>query len=302
MSARFTRRAKALTFGGLATLGLAVVAQLAVTPAATSADSYTVPLHQDTPITNSGYGDKGDCTGSPAQWGWHFVLPSNDSSFVTLTTTFENAGTIVTTVFGPPSAQHAYVYTATDDTLQSASAEVSGGDVDWFNLSHVCTGTTVEETPSPSPSETVSETPSATPSETVSETPSATPSETVSETPSATPSETVSETPSSTPSETVSETPTPEVSDTQIVTESPSESESPEVLPTEITKSATPSASVKGEKVVKPVVSPTRLPSTGTPFPVLTLVLLGVGLMAAGVISTVAGEPRTAGTTPRHRR
>ena len=298
MSARFTRRAKALTFGGLATLGLAVVAQLAVTPAATSADSYTVPLHQDTPITNSGYGDKGDCPESPAQWGWHFVLPGNDTSFVKLTLTFEDAGQVVVDTFGPPTAQHAYAYTATDDTLVSATAEVTGGEVDWFNLSHVCTGTTVEETPSPSPSESVSETPSATPSETVSETPSSTPSETVSESPSESPSETVSES----PSETVSETPSPEVSETQIVTESPSASESAEVLPTEITKSATPSASVKGEKVVKPVVSPTRLPSTGTPFPVLTLVLLGVGLMAAGVVTTVAGEPRTSGTTPRHRR
>ncbi len=300
MSARFTRRAKALTFGGLATLGLAVLAQLAVTPAATSLDTYTVPLHQDTPITNSGYGDKGDCPESPAQWGWHFVLPGNDTSFVKLTVTFENAGEVVVTTFGPPTAQHAYVYTSTDDTLKSATAEVTGGEVDWFNLSHVCTGTTVQETPSPSPSETVSETPSATPSETVSESPSESPSETVSESPSESPSETVSETPSSTPSETVSETPSPEVSETQIVTSSPSESV--EVLPTEITKSATPSASVKGEKVVRPAVGPTRLPSTGTPFPVLTLVLLGVGLLAAGVVTTVAGEPRTAGTTPRHRR
>jgi hypothetical protein len=318
---RFTRRARLLTLGGLATIGLAAAAQLAVSPAAVSADTYTVPLHQDTPIQNSGYGEQGDCSGSPAQWGWHFVLPTNDSDFVTVTTTFETAGEIVTQI-DPPS-KHAYVYTATDDTLVSASAEVTGGEAEFFNLSHVCAGGTTE-TPSPTPSETVSETPSETPSETVSETPSETPSETVSETPSETPSETVSETPSETPSETVSETPSETPSET--VSETPSEtpsatvsatviestppvSESPTesatVLPTVIessTPAATVSATVEGVKSEQPSVIGTRLPRTGTPVPIALLLLMGFGLIAAGVVTMVAGETRTAGTGARHRR
>jgi hypothetical protein len=298
----FTRRARYLTFAGLATLGLAVVAQLSVTPAATSAETYTVPLHQDTPIQNSGYGDKGDCPGSPAEWGWHFVLPGSDASFVTLTTTFENAGEIVTTTFGPPTDQHAYVYTPTDDTLVSATAEVTGGDVTFFNLSHVCAGGGTESA-SPTPSVTPSETPSATPSETPSETPSATPSETPSETPSATVSATETTVAPTTeaPSQTPSETPTAEVSATETVTATPSGTA--EVLPTKFTRSPSASASVQGVKIVKPpVVAPSRLPTTGTPFPVAVLVLLGVGMVAAGVVTTVAGEPRTAAANGRHRR
>jgi hypothetical protein len=308
MSASFTKRARYLTVGGLATLALGVAAQLAVVPGASSVATTTLPLHQSTPITNSGFGEKGDCDGSPADWGWHFVVSGNDTHFVKVTTTFEDAGTIVTTVFGPPSDKHAYVYTSTDDTLLSASAEVTGADDKTnFVLSHTCAGGE-NETPTPTPSETVSETPSATPSETVSETPSSTPSETVSETPSSTPSETVSETPSSTPSETVSETPSESVAPTESESVSPTETSTPsttpseEVLPTRFTNlpsetveaTETPAPSVSGVKVVRPG----ALPSTGTPFPVGLLLLLGVGMVVGGMVLTVTGEP----VAGKHRR
>ena len=68
------------------------------------------------------------------------------------------------------------------------------------------------------------------------------------------------------------------------------------------TERLTISPTVEGVKVVRPAVGPTTLPTTGTPFPVLLLVLLGLGLMGAGVVTTVAGEHGTAGATPRHRR
>jgi hypothetical protein len=300
MSATFTRRARYLTFAGLATLALGTVAQLAVSPAAVSADTYTVPLH------NTSTEDVADCPGSPAQYGWHFIVPGNDAVFVSLTVTFEDAGTITITDFGPPSDKHAYVYTPTADTLLSGTATISGGDEKFFVLSHTCNGGGTE-TPSPTPSATVS------PSESVS--PSSTPSETVSETPSATVSPTVveSESPSSTPSETVSETPSATVSATVIESESPSASpsESATVLPTvitqtpsETTEAPSTSPSVKGVKTVRtPAVSGSGLPTTGTPIPVALLLLLGFGLVGAGVVATVAGEPRAAGTAgAKHRR
>src|SRR5699024_2784473 len=91
--------------------------------------AYPVTLHQAPPITNSEFeDDENDCPGPPAQWGWHFILTGGEAAFAELTTTFETAGVIVTTTFGPPDAKHAFVYTATDDTLTSATALVTGGD------------------------------------------------------------------------------------------------------------------------------------------------------------------------------
>jgi hypothetical protein len=262
MAVSFTRRARRLTVAGLATLTIGMGAQFAAAPAAVSADTYSVPLHQDPPITNSGFPDKGDCVGSPAQWGWHFVLPNAAASFVSLTVTFQTAGTITLGAgdFGPPTDQHAYVYTATDDTLLSASAEVSGGDVAFFNLSHVCAGGGNESaTPTPTPSESV------------------------------------------TPSESASATPTPEVSATETATPTPSESA--EVLPTELSATPTPGATVEGVKRTRgPAVAPNDLPSTGTPIPVALLLLLGFGLLASGVLTTVAGEAYPGRPVGRHRR
>lgn len=326
MSATLTRRARYLTFAGLATLGLAAVSQFAVTTTASSDVVYTETLHQDPPIKNSEFEDsEDDCPGSPAQWGWHFILTGGEASFVSLTTTFANSATQVTTTFGPPDSKHAYVYTATDDTLTGATATVSGGDPAKVRLvlSHTCDGGGGGETPTPTPSvsatETPSETPSATPSETPSETPSVTPSETPSETPSATVSATVSETPSETPSETVSETPseTPSATVSATVSEQPSETPSettsstptPEVSGTIITRepsastSTTPTPVVSGVRETRaPDVDGSGLPTTGNTIPVGVLLVLGFGLIGAGVITTVAGEPVRATTGGKHRR
>jgi hypothetical protein len=314
MSVSFPRRARYFTFAGLATLTLGAFAQLAVAPAASSADAHAVTLHQDPPITNSQYSSKGDCPGSPAQWGWHFVLPTNDDAWVSLTATFQTAGTLTLGPSDFPSpTKHAYLYTPTDDTLLSASGTATGGDDTTFNLSHVCAGGGTNETPSPTPTVSPTTVPPTTeaPSETPSETPTTVPptTEAPSETPTTVPptteapSETPSETPTTVPPTTVpptteapSETPSAEVSATETTTSSPTPGAT--VLPTRLTNTPTTTPSVQGVKTVRG----SGLPTTGTPVAVSLLLLLGIGLIGAGAVATVAGEPRTAGGPGKHRR
>jgi hypothetical protein len=92
--------------------------------------------------TNPGF-ETGECPDNPFNdntWGWHFVLQGNSTTFVTLSATFQNAGTI-TQFLSHPDAKHAYVWTPGPDTLLGATATVDGPDTE-FNLSHVCPGTT----------------------------------------------------------------------------------------------------------------------------------------------------------------
>ena len=99
-----------------------------------------------------------DCTGlprplQPGEVAWHFVLPQTilrgsptpENVFDVLRVTFQSAGLITLTTFGPPSAAHAYVFTPTDDTLLAGDAnigELPGSPVTLreqrFNLSHTC--------------------------------------------------------------------------------------------------------------------------------------------------------------------
>ncbi|MEU3451656.1 LPXTG cell wall anchor domain-containing protein [Streptomyces thermolilacinus] len=176
---------------------------LMLAPAAHAAggDTYSPVLRQEVPrvATDEGAPQKGfgNCADIPAdQDGWHFVLPGKDAHFVKLTVTFEPGGQQVVTDFGPPSDKHAYVASAPGAKLTSVVAEVKGGSLDKFNLSHTCPAST---TPSENPSGTPSENPSGTPSENPSENPSEDPSGTPSENPSGTPSENPSATPSETP-------------------------------------------------------------------------------------------------------
>lgn len=121
---------------------------------ATEDDSYTPKLRQQLPRTattdDDGAPQKkfGNCADIPAdQDGWHFVLPGNSSDFVKLTVTFKPGGEQVITDFGPPSDKHAYVASEPGATLTSVVAEVKGGDLAKFNLSHTCPaqGTTPEK-------------------------------------------------------------------------------------------------------------------------------------------------------------
>ncbi|MGN9756701.1 LPXTG cell wall anchor domain-containing protein [Streptomyces sp. SD31] len=128
-------------------------------------DTYTVQLRQELPRTSTtddgGAPQEGrdECPGIPeGQDGWHFVLPGNSSDFVKLTVTFEPGGQQVVTDFGPPSDKHAYVASQPGAELTSAVAEVRGGDLELFNLSHTCPATD-GGTPSATPTETPSETP-----------------------------------------------------------------------------------------------------------------------------------------------
>lgn len=124
---------------------LLLVAGAAAPAFATTDDTYTVQLRQDLPRTST-TDDGGapqessdQCPGVPAgQDGWHFVLPGNSTDFVKLTVTFEPGGQQVVTDFGPPSDKHAYVASLPGAELTSAVAEVSGGDLELFNLSHTC--------------------------------------------------------------------------------------------------------------------------------------------------------------------
>jgi LPXTG-motif cell wall-anchored protein len=145
----------------------------AAVPAFAADETYTVPLHQaaDLPLTatSDGVEHASDCPVPAGEDGWHFVLPGSDAHFVKLTVTFDPGGEQVVTSFGPPSDKHAYVGSGPGAKLVSASAEVKGGAVDWFNLSHTCPATS-SGSPSPSgspkPSCSASPSGSASPSST----------------------------------------------------------------------------------------------------------------------------------------
>jgi LPXTG-motif cell wall-anchored protein len=132
---------------------------------AADAGTYTVPIHQTLPLTATSEGVENEATCSTIpddQDGWHFVLPGNSTDFVKLTVTFKPGGEQVVTSFGPPSDKHAYVASEPGAELVSAVAEVKGGEVDWFNLSHTCPAQSgSSESASPSPSASVSTSASA---------------------------------------------------------------------------------------------------------------------------------------------
>lgn len=131
-------------------LSAVAAAALLVSPAAAHAtdtgdDTYSVQLRQQLPRTATADDDgapqqsRKQCPGVPdGQDGWHFVLPGNSSDFVKLTVTFEPGGQQVVTDFGPPSDKHAYVWSLPGAELTSAVAEVRGGGLELFNLSHTC--------------------------------------------------------------------------------------------------------------------------------------------------------------------
>jgi LPXTG-motif cell wall-anchored protein len=91
------------------------------------------------------------------------VLPGNSTDFVKLTVTFEPGGQTVVTEFGPPSDKHAYVASLPGAKLTSAVAEVDGGDLELFNLSHTCPSTV--SVPSEQPTEAPGGKPSEEPSD-----------------------------------------------------------------------------------------------------------------------------------------
>ncbi|MFE2430936.1 LPXTG cell wall anchor domain-containing protein [Streptomyces sp. NPDC059373] len=174
----------------------------AAAPAFAADGTYTVPLHQDLPLTatSDGVENEADCSTIPDdQDGWHFVLPGNSTDFVKLTVTFKPGGEQVVTDFGPPSDKHAYVASEPGAELVSAVAEVEGGNVEWFNLSHTCPASGSSESSAPatpsSPAPSTTQPGGAgggTPTSSESASPSASSSESASAAPSASASATAS--------------------------------------------------------------------------------------------------------------
>ncbi|WP_329485182.1 LPXTG cell wall anchor domain-containing protein [Kitasatospora sp. NBC_01246] len=201
----------------------AAAAGLLILPTAPSAfataGTYTVPVHQDLPVTAAGFGEHEAKCGSIGadQDGWHFVLPGNSTDFVKLTVSFDNGAPQVVSVFGPPTSKHAYVGSAPGAKLTSASAEVMGGEVKWFNLSHTCPAVRTTASPTPSTSApSASTTPSASTSPSVSTSPGATTTASVSASPtgkaSSGPTATVAPSTGSTSGVTAGESPSPSLS------------------------------------------------------------------------------------------
>lgn len=175
------RKLQHLLGGAAALATLAAFIVLGVGPSA--ADGGTpATLHDDhIGATNPGF-SKGSCPSSSyGTWGWHFVLPGNDTTFVSISVTFEHEGT-VTSFISHPTGKHAYVYTHQADKLLSATAMVDGPQT-WFNLSHVCTGS-YEPTTTTAPTTTY--VPTTTEQPTTTEGPSTTKSQTTTEQPSTT--------------------------------------------------------------------------------------------------------------------
>ena len=140
----------AVTAALFAALAAAVV--LGVGPTAADPNGIPATLHDaHVGATNPGF-STGTCPSSASgSWGWHFVLPEDDTTFVSIRVTFLHEG-VVTSFISHPTGKHAYVYTHQADTLLGASAMVDGSQTR-FNLSHVCTGqppaTTVPSTTIP---------------------------------------------------------------------------------------------------------------------------------------------------------
>lgn len=129
--------------------------------------TYSPSLRQELPRTATseagGVPQEGreGCPGIPeGKDGWHFVLPGNDADFVKLTVTFEPGGQQVVTDFGPPSEKHAYVASEPGARLVAVEAEVTGGSLEKFNLSHTCPAGTTPTTPGEEPTDEPTGTPS----------------------------------------------------------------------------------------------------------------------------------------------
>lgn len=233
------------------TIAAATVALLVVATAAVASTTISIKSSQ-VPVQASQFAEHDDCafpgqpSQSPPMWGWHFVLPGGEATFVSLTAHFATAGDV--TLPGSSGAfvqdgKGAVLYTATDDTLTGAEATIEGTTPQgYFVLSHTCLPT---PSPTPTPSASVSATATASSSPSLSVSPSAS----VSATSTATTS-----------------TPSAEVSGV-VLTNSPS----PSITP-----------NVKGVKLTQGAVAGTALPSTG--FSALGLLVLAGLLTATGLV------------------
>ncbi|PJE97077.1 LPXTG cell wall anchor domain-containing protein [Streptomyces carminius] len=137
---------RTLTWTRTAAVSAAAALLLAPAAPAFATDTYSPELRQPLPRTatedDGAAPQEDDCPTVPDDKdGWHFVLPGNKATFVELTVTFEPGGTQTITDFGPPSDKHAYVASEPGAKLTAIEAEVKGGNLKKFNLSHTCPAT-----------------------------------------------------------------------------------------------------------------------------------------------------------------
>ncbi|WP_412539234.1 hypothetical protein R8Z50_25745 [Longispora sp. K20-0274] len=188
-----------VALGALLLTGLVGLVGLSTTAKAAT----TIPINPgNVPATAQGFQDH-SCDNIPGGAsdtldGWVFVLPGNDSEFVSLTLTFkkpDNSVVMLTIptdgggILGGPGTSKAYIQTQPGWTLTGGTANITGttppsGN---FNLTHTCP-TTGGPTPTPTPTRTPTSTPTATPTPTPTHTPTPTPTATPTPTPSASPS------------------------------------------------------------------------------------------------------------------
>jgi hypothetical protein len=151
------RRARLVAVSGISALcaaGLLVLGAMSSAGAATT--SATLNAGQ---VGSVGTNFTQSCAQGP---GWIFVLPaSSGDAFVSLSATFQTAGTVSGTVLANP--KFASVQVPLSDTLLSATAQVTNGPVGaTFNLTHVCGDGEPTTTTTVAPTTTTTEAPTTT--------------------------------------------------------------------------------------------------------------------------------------------
>ncbi|MBB0244987.1 LPXTG cell wall anchor domain-containing protein [Streptomyces alkaliphilus] len=131
--------------GALAASAAAAMILLGAAPASATS-TWEGSLHKDhRGATAESFPTKEKTCPGVSKWkdGWHFVTRGN-AEFVELEATFEKAGEVTLTTFGPPSDKHAYIATPVGDVLIDATAVLKasgpGAKQKTFNLSHTCPG------------------------------------------------------------------------------------------------------------------------------------------------------------------
>jgi len=144
---RIMKRAATLAAASLVLAGAAGL----VAPAAQAVE---VPFGQaaQLPLMAAEFGSYGTCPAQPAGTdGWHFVAPSGTFNRLVVTFDVDGNGTNDLTrtlntpgAFGPPTAQHAYVYSPVGAELTSVTADVNRAKK--VVLSHTCPGYALDVT------------------------------------------------------------------------------------------------------------------------------------------------------------
>jgi hypothetical protein len=150
-----------LIIAAIAALALSLT--LTTRPVAAGAPPATLnPAHVGTDSSDGDIGDECDEQGEqapePGQVLWHFILNGLNPGITSAIeghfnfTPNSQDQTVDSSKWNPGGdTHHFYVYTDGDAVLDGASADIGASDYNNFNLSHLCHGDEVEETPTPTP-------------------------------------------------------------------------------------------------------------------------------------------------------